>query len=437
MPDHDNNFLQDIERIQNTIYYAPRPFRTPIPAAHWDDCPIRCIGINDEWLSHLIGLLEALDQPDTWLGTYTEIQDTRDQVNEIIAAFMEAKLCCCNETRVVTNTRFTSAGKMEVSYDGGTTWEPAPSSSDPRLTIPVMPPLVFEGGDKTKCDAATNGLEHIKDVQTGVKNHLSEGLTAIELAAVLIGLLVAAAVAAGLTGGPGALIFVPLIIQIMAAIAGLAPEVYDGIFTTDVWDKTLCVLYCHIGENGQFDQAGFDAVVSDLETKLPGGSSPTGAAANVSSFVKVWQLAGLNNACSYGNAADADCSSCDCGLCQSKWSSYPDSTIFGKKSDDQTGLGDNADNKVRFETLDINTDAHYYVIVITDADADGCLLKSAADTPTSGVTVTAYNLTSSATGRLDVGNYTIGSPNADSACVSGLLFKSVAPFSIVLEFADC
>lgn len=44
--------------------------------------------VNGEWVSHVLGVLAALDQPDTWLGTAEEIFAARQQVNEIMAALM-------------------------------------------------------------------------------------------------------------------------------------------------------------------------------------------------------------------------------------------------------------------------------------------------------------------------------------------------------------
>lgn len=295
-------------------HYNPRWRPLAIPEAQWNEGPCWCLSVNDEWASHILGLLEMLDQPDTWKGTDEEIDAARNQVKALITCFMESSMsCCCGQSDIPIQRRVTSDGQLQISRDGGVTWIQDPQ--DPRLTGTALPPPVTSGVSSTKCDAATNAVEHLKDVQAGVSNHLSQGLTAIELAAIVIGLLVALF----FSGGFLVVVLIPLIIQIMAAIANLAPEEYDAIFTNDVWDKTLCALYCHIGEDGSFDQAGFDAAVSDLQTKLPGGDSPVGAAANMASFVKVWGLIGLNNACATGNAADADCSSCDCGCDLSGW----------------------------------------------------------------------------------------------------------------------
>lgn len=69
--------------------YAPRLKPTPIPGAAWNEAPLFCLKLNDEWVSHVLGVMEALDQPDTWVGTQEEIDAARQQVNEIMAAFMQ------------------------------------------------------------------------------------------------------------------------------------------------------------------------------------------------------------------------------------------------------------------------------------------------------------------------------------------------------------
>lgn len=68
--------------------YAPRPQPTIIPTAAWTDAPLFCLAVNDEWVSHILGVMTALDQPDTWIGTEDEIYAARQQVNEIMLALM-------------------------------------------------------------------------------------------------------------------------------------------------------------------------------------------------------------------------------------------------------------------------------------------------------------------------------------------------------------
>lgn len=68
--------------------YAPRPEPTPIPASNWNDEPTQCLRVNEHWVGHILGALEVLDQADTWIGTDEQIQAARDNVNEIMAAFV-------------------------------------------------------------------------------------------------------------------------------------------------------------------------------------------------------------------------------------------------------------------------------------------------------------------------------------------------------------
>lgn len=69
--------------------FAPRTEPKPIPEAAWNDAPLYCLQVNGEWLSHVIGALNVLDQPDAWLGDDDEIFAARQQVNEIILKLME------------------------------------------------------------------------------------------------------------------------------------------------------------------------------------------------------------------------------------------------------------------------------------------------------------------------------------------------------------
>lgn len=74
--------------------YAPRIRPIPIPGAAWNDAPLFCLQLNDEWVSHVLGALEVLDQSDTWQGTEDEIRAAREQVNQLMLAFMQM----CEET---------------------------------------------------------------------------------------------------------------------------------------------------------------------------------------------------------------------------------------------------------------------------------------------------------------------------------------------------
>lgn len=69
-------------------HYAPR-VPLPIPDASIDASPSVKVTINRLWFGHIIGMLEALDQPDAWQGTEYEIETARAQIRELIASAEE------------------------------------------------------------------------------------------------------------------------------------------------------------------------------------------------------------------------------------------------------------------------------------------------------------------------------------------------------------
>lgn len=70
--------------------FAPRPEPLGIPDTAWNDTPLLCLQVNDQWVSHVLGVMEALAQRETWLGTDSEVDNALNNVDQIIAALMEA-----------------------------------------------------------------------------------------------------------------------------------------------------------------------------------------------------------------------------------------------------------------------------------------------------------------------------------------------------------
>jgi len=98
--------------------YVPRPQPTIIPTAAWNDTPLFCLKVNDEWVSHILGVLTALDQPDTWVGTEEEIYAARQQVNEIMLMLMTQ----CEDTVSVQYPRHATLWHDESSIVSGSSF---------------------------------------------------------------------------------------------------------------------------------------------------------------------------------------------------------------------------------------------------------------------------------------------------------------------------
>lgn len=104
--------LSDDDRLQIRPYLA-RLKPTPIPPGEWDESPDRCVQISAAWASHVIGVLEQLAQPDTWIGTDEQRLAAVRQADEIITQL--AKACEAGDTVGVKDVRVTDCG-IEVEY---------------------------------------------------------------------------------------------------------------------------------------------------------------------------------------------------------------------------------------------------------------------------------------------------------------------------------
>jgi len=218
---------------------------------------------------------------------------------------------CCDD-QPVEHRYNPETGRPEVSYDGGATWREDPN--DIQNQIPLYPPLVTGGGGKTKCDAATNASEHINELIEATKTNLETATTVFSLAQAVAEAALAIFIVI-VSGGTLSPLVATLMAAIWAAAQGvfaLGIEAYDAYWTVDKKDAILCALYCNIGENGQFTEAQYQSFRSKVKSTLP--ASP--AFDIVMTTINAGGATGLSQMASYGNAAEADCSSCDCVSCE-------------------------------------------------------------------------------------------------------------------------
>lgn len=269
---------------------------------------------NDpKWIGIISGALVPLIHPSEWekLGGITP-DEAAERSYQMMKEFWADNGCggddmeCC-EDRVILHQFNPVTGRPEVSYDGGVTWLPDPA--DPEFAIPLYPPLVTEGGSKTKCDAATNASVHI--------NELIEATgTNLEAASTVFGLAVAVAEAALLlfivivTGGAASPLVIGFATAIWAAASGvfnLGIAAYNTYWTVDKQDAILCALFCTIGDNGQWTEAQYNDFKVRVTDALP--ASP--ALDIIISSINAGGARGLSQMASYGVAADADCGDCE------------------------------------------------------------------------------------------------------------------------------
>jgi hypothetical protein len=256
--------------------------------------------VNDEWLGHILGALEVLDQQDTWVGTEDDILDVRRQVNEMMAAFMEE--CdpmsnCCPEPL----TRVTEDGTLEVSYDDGATWQNA-TTEDPRNTAPQLPPLTGENGDAKKCTAANNVLGQFKDGISTFEGYYDTSATVVEFVTAVAG-----AICAFIFAPLAVPIVVAAIIALMSAVWNVGKTAYVAAFNDTVFGDLLCILFCHCQDDGTFTDEDFAAIRSDISAHFD--SIASGAFLALLNGVTV---TGLNTMARIPTGSSASCDSCDC-----------------------------------------------------------------------------------------------------------------------------
>jgi len=135
--------ILDDQAAERLPFCIPFVSPVPIPAAAWNEEPTRCIRVNAEWCSYILGALECLDQPDTWIGTPEQVFDARQQVKEIMLAVMGAYEC--EECEVgVTGIRFDGC-VMQQQIDGE--W----------VDIPGYDPECFRGEKGDTGDTGATG----------------------------------------------------------------------------------------------------------------------------------------------------------------------------------------------------------------------------------------------------------------------------------------
>lgn len=200
------------------------------------------------------------------------------------------------------------SGVPQISDDGGSTWRTDPTSAIAQIV--AQPPAITSGAAANRCDAASNGKQHIEDLITGCSNQLDTAITVFDLAVAVMEIVLELAILF-ISGGTAS----PLVIALAPAIWGAAhaafefgKSAFDAYWTTDEKDKILCALFCTIGADGSFNDAQFAAFLS----RWKADATPSPAFNFVYSALKPIGAKGLSNYCSYGESADADCSSCGC-----------------------------------------------------------------------------------------------------------------------------
>lgn len=188
---------------------------------------------------------------------------------------------------------------VEMTPDGGTTWNRA-DGSDPRRAAGFrLPPRT---GVDRKCDAAANMLKWLKDFIDSVTDALAGGALAFQVANQVLAFYEL------IFGEVGVLI--GLVIEAASILFGIGAGALEAAFTSDQYDLLLCIFLCAADADGQISADTFASIQSQVNLQL------NTTAALVSNLILGSQgEVGMSNAGAIG-AEVGDCSDCDdCGWC--------------------------------------------------------------------------------------------------------------------------
>ena len=296
----------------------------PISTSPRDE-PLICIQVNEEWIKFLFDTVRPFQYPERWSGNIDQNKLSRVYAKVLLDIFIESLGCddmtACCEDRLRQYRTNPETGEIDVTYDGGETYEPAPDTIYSNAVTPA--PLAGEDGDVKRCEAANNIVENLKDVQAGISSKLELTYTLFDLCVTVLVEIIAIVLVGLATATLIALVIplIPKVIEIVRQLTGLSQAAYNSLFSENVWTTVRCIAYCHVQANGKFTPSGWQAVKSDMKAQL--GSGSTTAGANLASMVDVWALVGLNHAAAIGSGAEGNCDDCPCESCDlSLWDTY-------------------------------------------------------------------------------------------------------------------
>lgn len=327
-----------------------------------------------------------------------------DMYDEFV--FQECDMGCCYDT---VESRATSDGLLQIRVNGGD-WQQDPR--DPRLTGGSLPPPVMDE-THSKCDAATNGEQHLSDFISAYSEALGASASIVILVGEIAALIVAILIA------PEAIpLLLPLLFAAASAAFSLGQTAWDAYFTSDVHDDILCALFCNIGEDGQFTDEQFAGFIADLTANMPASVAKDTFINSVIAMGKK----GINNQCAYGSSADADCSSCVCGDCAlDAWAPYSEAhgsvTIIDDTTLELTGA--------------LIEGFGYYCIIVTPDDDTCCFVVS---TETVSGEVTGGDFCNQCGSAVN-----LSTPEATilNKCVRMIEYVSVSPFVVRVVLGAC
>lgn len=261
-----------------------------------------CITIPDG-LDNKKALIDLLTVATYWFNWDRSTGDYAAQVahrwRDLLNLPEGIEMSCCCGSSGGNPTRFTSDGTLEISTDGGTTWNTFPNG-DPRLNSALAQPLSGADGDNKKCRAAQSATEFIS---SQLVDQINDGMTFAQIMQLIL-----AVVALVLSGGSASVVLVPIILTIVGGVLNVGATAIQGAFDATQIGILQCIMYCNMQPDGSFTEAGWQQVKLDIIDQMD-----VLCAEFIRDNVNVLGVVGLTNAARAGlTTGILDCGGCGC-----------------------------------------------------------------------------------------------------------------------------
>jgi len=220
--------------------------------------------------------------------------------------------CGCDDGEYHIQRRINADGQVEISDDGGLSWELDPNG-DVRNFITLFPPR-DEGETDGECLAAENIAYKFKELMDTIFAQLAAGGGAAGAAPAVIAVLVTI----GFPTGLGAVL--ALIYGLISALIGLVSAGLEGSFDTAFWADFKCYWYCVVDADGTVTQDDIDYVYERVAERW-GTPNPI-ANKVIADMMEVLGANGITNAARMDNVVESSCETCECPACGDNYEIY-------------------------------------------------------------------------------------------------------------------
>jgi hypothetical protein len=284
----------------NSEFAQPKPsFEQSIvpPSVDPDEGGLLTVQFSYAWLPPILGALTQLLQATTWKADDpADIALAQDRAMRLLNLFAAtgASIPGIPVDRVILTRYNPDASQVEISFDGGGSWEASPGS-DPRNQT-VYPPQT--GGD-ARCFSAASVIRKFQDDISAWLTPLTVGIDAAAFGAFIISTI--------LDLGPFG-ILLDIAVSVGLGLISLGATAIEAALSPTVYDELLCILYTNMNADGQLVASTFAAVQSDVTSII--GTGDAGTIINL--VFSLWGFGGINAAAALALDTD-DCS--ECGWC--------------------------------------------------------------------------------------------------------------------------